>query len=84
MLNTYDQAKRFYHKQLGQYLILQDAFSIHAFLITSFNGMEPDKLDHIKSIDKANYPEVKTYDNAYDLLVGEPSSMPNFAKTVSL
>ena len=84
MLNTYDKAKNFYHKQMGQYLVLQDAFSLHAFLITSFDGLDPDKLEHIKSIDKADHPEVKTYDDAYDVLVGEPSSMPDFAKTVSL
>jgi hypothetical protein len=84
MLSTYEQAKRFSHTQLGQYLILQDAFSIHAFLITSFNGFEPDKLEHIKSIDKADYPEVKTYDDAYTILVGKPSSMPDFAKAINL
>lgn len=84
MLNTYEKAKRFSHKQMGQYLLLQDAFNVHAFLITSFDGFNPDKLEHIGQLDKSEHPEVKTYDDAYDVIIGKPSSMPDFAKAVNL
>jgi hypothetical protein len=84
MLNTYDKAKNFSHKQMWQYIVLQDAFDLHAFLITSFNGYEPNELEHLKSVSKAEHPEIKTYDDAYDLLIGKPSSMPDFTKAINL
>ncbi len=84
MLKTYEQAKNFHHKQLGGHVILQDAFSIHAFVITSFKGFEPNTLEYVASIDKHEHPEVQTYDNAYDVLLGTPTGTMSFVKAVKL
>lgn len=81
MINTYEKAKTFHHKQMGNYIILQDAYSIYAFEIIDYKNYEPNNITFIKSIDKMGNDDIDTYDKAYDALIGE-ISMPDFTKAL--
>jgi hypothetical protein len=67
-------------KQLGQYVLTGTKESISAYIIRSFDGLNPDNIEYIGSM--TNDGDT-TWDQAYDKLIGKPGK-PNFTKVVQL
>jgi hypothetical protein len=68
------------NRQLGQYIIEFKDGKVNGYMITSFNGLDPDNLELVKTIDSPN--RVTSWDGAYDLLFGKPEA-PNFNRVLA-
>lgn len=66
-------------KQMGDKYICGDRHHIQGYQITSFNGLNPDTIEFVRSI--ANTPDGMTWDQAYDEIFGTPDA-PKFGKNL--
>lgn len=67
-------------KQCGKYFVEFSNGKINGYLITEYNGLNPEKLKLVKTIDRPD--RVTSFDGAYDLLFGKPTA-PNFTKVLA-
>lgn len=65
-------------KQLGQYVLTGTKETITAYIIRSFDGLNPDEMDLIGTM--SNDGET-SWDEAYNKLIGAPGK-PDFTKVL--
>lgn len=68
-------------RQMGQYVLFGTKETVTAYIIRSFDGLNPDEIEYIGSI--SNNGDM-TWDNAYDQLIGAPSGFPSFERAVNI
>jgi len=66
-------------KQLGQYVLTGTKETVTAYIIRSFDGLNPDEMDYVGSV--ANDGDM-TWDKAYDILIGAPTEKPDFTRAI--